>query len=111
MPQNYFDLLAYFFGGAFTTNAIPHLVSGLMGRKFPSPFAKPPGKGQSSAMTNALWGFANLVVGALLIARIGDFDLHNIEDVSAAALGVLLMSVMLARTFGRLNDGRGPNLA
>jgi len=31
--------VAYFFGGAFLTNAIPHFVSGLMGKPFQSPFA------------------------------------------------------------------------
>ena len=39
-------LLSYFFGGAFLANAIPHVVSGMMGRPFQSPFAKPPGQGQ-----------------------------------------------------------------
>ena len=30
-------LLSYFFGGAFLANAIPHFVSGMMGRPFQSP--------------------------------------------------------------------------
>ncbi|MEA2919090.1 MAG: hypothetical protein QOJ15_11171, partial [Bradyrhizobium sp.] len=37
--------LSYLFGGAFLTNAIPHFVSGVMGRPFQSPFASPPGEG------------------------------------------------------------------
>jgi hypothetical protein len=37
--------LSYFFGGVFLTNAVPHFVSGVMGRPFQSPFAKPPGQG------------------------------------------------------------------
>ncbi len=52
--------LAYFFGGVFLANAVPHYVSGMMGRPFQSPFAKPPGKGLSSSTVNVLWGFANL---------------------------------------------------
>jgi hypothetical protein len=32
-------LVSYFFGGAFLANALPHLVSGMMGRAFQSPFA------------------------------------------------------------------------
>ncbi len=47
-------LVSYFFGGAFLTNAVPHLVSGLMGRPFQSPFASPSGEGLSSSTTNAL---------------------------------------------------------
>ena len=49
--------LSYFLGGAFLINAVPHLVSGLMGRPFQSPFAKPPGEGLSSSTVNVLWGF------------------------------------------------------
>ena len=46
--------IAYFFGGAFFTNAIPHFVSGVTGHPFQSPFASPPGQGLSSAMVNVL---------------------------------------------------------
>jgi hypothetical protein len=34
--------VAYFFGGAFLVNAVPHFTEGLCGRSFPSPFASPP---------------------------------------------------------------------
>jgi hypothetical protein len=47
--------IAYLFGGAFLANAVPHFVSGMMGRPFQSPFAKPPGKGLSSSTVNVLW--------------------------------------------------------
>jgi len=60
--------------GAVLTNAIPHLVSGVMGRPFQSPFAKPPGEGLSSSTVNVLWGFFNLAIGYLLVCRVGDFD-------------------------------------
>ena len=102
--------LAYLFGGAFLANAVPHLVSGTMGRAFQSPFAKPPGKGLSSSTVNVLWGFLNLVVGYLLICRVGAFDLRSTVDVIASGLGVLLMSVMLARTFGPLHGGSAPEI-
>jgi len=100
--------LSYFFGGAFLTNAIPHLVSGLMGRAFQSPFAKPPGKGLSSSTVNVLWGFFNLVVVYVLIYRVGNFDLRSLDCVLAVALGVLVMGVMLARTFGQFHGGNSP---
>jgi len=48
--------ISYFFGGAFLANAIPHLVSGVTGHPFQSPFAHPPGQGLSSATVNVLWG-------------------------------------------------------
>ena len=100
--------LSYFFGGAFLTNAVPHFVSGMMGRPFQSPFAKPPGEGLSSATVNVLWGFVNLVVGYVLICRVGNFDARSTAQVAAAGLGVLLMSLMLARHFGKFHGGNSP---
>jgi hypothetical protein len=99
---------AYFFGGAFLVNAVPHFVSGLMGRPFQSPFAKPPGQGLSSSTVNVLWGFLNLVIGYVLIGRVGNFNLHSTDQVIAAGLGALLMSVLTARGFGRFNGGNSP---
>ncbi len=100
--------VSYFFGGVFVANGIPHFVSGLMGRAFQSPFAKPPGRGLSSSTINVLWGFFNLVVGYVLICRVGSFDVRSWDCVLAAGLGVLVMGVMLARTFGQLHGGNSP---
>ena len=84
--MNWLYLVSYFFGGIFLANAIPHLVSGMMGRSFQSPFAKPPGKGLSSSTVNVLWGFGNLVVAYCLILRVGQFDLRAADHI--ASLGV-----------------------
>jgi hypothetical protein len=100
--------LSYLFGGAFLTNAVPHFVSGVMGRPFQSPFAKPPGEGLSSSTVNVLWGFFNLAVGYMLTCRVGEFDLHSTEDVIALGLGTLLMALLMARMFGRLHGGNAP---
>ena len=96
---------SYFFGSMFLTNAIPHFVSGLMGRAFQSPFARPPGQGLSSSTVNVLWGAANIVIGWLLLCRVGDFNIHSGTHMLTAGLGGLLMSLMLARTFGRFHGG------
>jgi hypothetical protein len=101
-------LIAYFFGGAFLANAVPHLVSGMMGRPFQSPFAKPPGQGLSSSTVNALWGVFNLMVGYVLVCRVGDFDLRSTPDAAALGLGVLVMSIFSARHFGRFHGGNAP---
>jgi hypothetical protein len=103
MPWYYY--VSYFFGGAFLANTIPHLVNGVSGRPFQSPFAKPPGKGLSSSTVNVLWGLFNLAVAYLLIYRVGAFSLLNTCHVLTLGAGMLLMSVMLARTFGRLHGG------
>lgn len=100
--------VSYFFGGVFLTNAVPHFVSGVMGRPFQSPFAKPRGVGLSSSTVNVLWGFFNIVVGYALICRVGDFDLRNTETAVAIGLGVLLFGVVTARLFGRFHGGNAP---
>jgi hypothetical protein len=100
--------VSYLFGGAFLANAVPHFVSGMMGQPFQSPFAKPPGQGLSSSTVNVLWGFANAVIAYLLIARVGDFDLHAADQVIAVGAGVLLIGVMAARSFGRFHGGNSP---
>jgi hypothetical protein len=61
--------LCAFFSGLFLTNAIPHVVQGICGNKFPTPFAKPPGKGLSSPTVNVLWGLFNAIVGTILFAH------------------------------------------
>ena len=100
--------VSWFFGGAFLTNAIPHFVSGVMGRAFQSPFAKPPGEGLSSSTVNVLWGSFNLVVGYVLVCRVGDFDLRSTVDVAVSGLGALLLALMMARHFGRFHGGNTP---
>ena len=101
-------LVAYFFGGLFLTNAVPHLGAALSGRPFQSPFAKPPGEGLSTSRVNALWGFANLVVGYLLLWQVGSFNLHDLGHAGALGLAILLGGLFLARAFGRFNGGDHP---
>jgi hypothetical protein len=103
--MHWLQLLSYFFGGAFFANAVPHFVSGVMGKPFQSPFAKPPGEGLSSSTVNVLWGFFNIVIFYLLVCRVGDFDLKNASDAGAFGLGLLALGVFGARHFGRFNGG------
>jgi hypothetical protein len=95
-------LVSYFFGGACLTNAIPHLVSGLTGRSFPSLFTKPVGVGLSSPTVNFLWGWSNLVFGCVLLMRVGEFKMRSNVDVPCALLGSLLIGLSLAQQFGKL---------
>ncbi len=104
--MHWYHFVSYFFGGAFLANALPHLGNGISGRPFQSPFASPPGKGLSSSTVNVFWGFFNLAVAWLLICRVGCFDLRNGWHVMAFGAGILLMSLMLARTFGRFHGGQ-----
>src|SRR5271156_5005327 len=106
--MTWLDLVSYFFGGTFLANAIPHFVSGIMGRPFQSPFAKPPGKGLSSSTVNVLWGFFNAVIGYVLVLRVGHFDLRSTSDVLVLAVGALLISLLSARHFGQFHGGNTP---
>ena len=107
--MNWHWLVSYFFGGMFAANAIPHFVSGTMGRAFQSPFAKPPGEGLSSATVNVVWGFFNAVVGYLLVAHVGAFDLRATNHLLAFGLGALLISIFSARHFGQFHGGNAPS--
>lgn len=100
MPR--YDYLAWFFGGAFLVNSIPHFVNGVSGRPFPTPFAKPPGRGLSAAWVNVPWGVLNAVIGYLLIYHVGAFTLRSIQDIVVLGLGALLMALMLSRAFAPL---------
>ncbi len=97
--------VAYFFGGAFLANMIPHLVNGMSGNPFQSPFASPPGKGLSSSTVNVLWGMFNLAVAYLLVVRVGRFDLRRTRHVAIFALGALAIALISARHFGELHGG------
>jgi hypothetical protein len=100
--------VSYFFAGAFLSNGIPHFVSGVMGRPFQTPFAKPPGRGLSSSTINVVWGFVNFAVGYALLCKVGHFDLQTMDNVTALGAGALLMGMVSARGFGRFHGGNSP---
>jgi len=103
--MNWLHALSYLFGGLFLANAVPHFVSGVMGRPFQSPFAKPPGKGLSSPTVNVLWGFANFVLAYLLLLQVGRFDLRSAACIVPFAAGALLISLQSSWHFGRFHGG------
>jgi hypothetical protein len=106
--MNWHWLVSYFFAGAFAANAIPHIVSGTTGHPFQSPFAKPSGQGLSSSTVNVLWGFFNMVVAYLLLARVGAFDPRSPYHIVAFGIGALLLTLFSARHFGQFHGGNTP---
>jgi hypothetical protein len=104
--MQWYTYFAYFFGGAFLVNAVPHFTNGVSGRRFPTPFASPPGKGESSPTVNVLWGTLNLAIGYLLVCRVGGFNLHQTSGVLIFGAGGLLMGIQLAGWFGRAYGGQ-----
>jgi len=105
VETRWYHFIAYFFGGTFLMNAVPHLIAGVSGSPFQSPFASPPGEGLSSSTVNVLWGSFNLLAAYLLLCRTGNFELRRTKHVLPFAIGALLMGLMLARSFGRLHGG------
>jgi hypothetical protein len=101
-------LVSYFFAGVFAANAIPHFVSGVMGRPFQSPFAKPPGEGLSSSTVNVVWGFSNALIAYLLLTHVGAFHPRATTHILAFGLGALLISLFAARHFGQFHGGNAP---
>ena len=97
--------IAYFFGGAFLANFVPHFVNGVSGSPFQSPFANPPGQGLSSSTVNVAWALFNLVIAYLLVARVGTFELRRTRHALVAGLGFAVMALLAARTFGRFHGG------
>jgi hypothetical protein len=89
----WYDYVASFFAGMFLSNAVPHFMHGVSGDPFPTPFAKPPGKGLSSPTVNVLWALLNLAIGYVLI-RLGQVSDHNIPALVVFFLGVAAISIM-----------------
>jgi hypothetical protein len=96
------DYLAYFAAGLLLTNGIPHFVNGVSGVKFQSPFASPPGVGESPPLVNVIWGLVNFILGFLLITGVGEFSIGISLDSFTFGIGAILMSLILSWYFGRV---------
>jgi hypothetical protein len=99
----FYTYIILFFAGAFLANGVPHFVNGVSGRKFPTPFAHPSGKGLSSPIVNMLWGLGNFIVGYILLLLVGPVNLGFSFESLALFLGMFLVSLQLAWHFGSLN--------
>jgi hypothetical protein len=102
--MHWFHLPAYFFAGAFSANFVPHFVSGVLGRTFPTPFASPPFRGPSSARVNVLYGLGNLVAAYALLSRVGEFEPRSVLHAGAFGLGLAAMSLLITRSLARLRQ-------
>ena len=100
--MHWYNVAAYFFGGVFLANFVPHFIAGMSGRAFPSPFAKPPFRGLSSPSVNVLWGLFNLALAYVLLVVVGDLELRRAADVAVSATGFGLASLGIARSVSRL---------
>ena len=100
MPWYYYVL--HFIGGVFLANGVPHFVQGICGNRFQTPFASPPGVGESSAVVNVVWGWVNLLIGGLLMRLVFPPRLTPLFDLIVLALGALLIALWLADHFSKV---------
>jgi len=102
--MNWYHYLACFFAGVFLANFVPHFVKGVCGDRFPTPFAKLPGKGLSSPVVNVVWGLLNLGIGYVL-ARMGRVASGGDLAVAVCFTGFAGLSVMCGWSFASKHAG------
>ncbi len=105
--MHWFHWLAYFVAGVVFANFVPHFVSGVLGRRFPTPFASPPFRGLSSSHVNVLYGVGNLGFAYALLVQVGEFELRRALHAGAFGLGLTLWSLMITRSLARLRSEQG----
>ena len=95
-----------FISGLFLANGVPHFVQGICGHWFQTPFASPPGVGESPPVVNVLWGFLNLVIGFALLWSFWPKGVDVADEWALVWLGALVIAIFLARHFGRVRSRR-----
>jgi hypothetical protein len=96
--MQWYHYFSGFWAGMFLANFVPHFIKGIAGDPFPTPFAKPPGKGLSSPLVNVLWALFNLVIGYLLF-RLSKVSADDSLSLFVCFAGFTCISIMGARNF------------
>jgi len=91
--MHWYEYIACFFAGMFIANSVPHYVQGACGDPFPTPFAKPPGKGLSSPTVNVLWALVNLAIGYILF-RVGKVCSEGYPALAVFFAGIVVISIL-----------------
>lgn len=86
------NLLLGFLAGAFITNSLPHMVTGIAGQSHMTPLSK-----DSSAIINVVWAFVNLVVGFWLLNSSG-ISMNDVFQMTSASYPFWVGSFVLALT-------------
>ena len=91
------NAIGWFFSGVFVINTLPHLIHGVSGERFPSPFDKPHGKKLSSPTLNVIWAFINLSM-FLTIFYFNQTSFTAAHGV-IMLIGAISMAIFLSRYF------------
>jgi hypothetical protein len=96
--MQWYHYFSGFWAGMFLANFVPHFINGISGDPFPTPFAKPPGKGLSSPIVNVLWAHFNLLVGFILF-RAAKISLDDNLSLLIFFIGIVAISILSAKNF------------
>ena len=96
--------VAYVISAFCLVNGVPHFVQGVCGHRFQSPFASPPGIGESPPLINVLWGSFNFFVGYLLLNYAGFFVVGANVATFVFLSALFVSSVILAVIFGKIRN-------
>ena len=87
------DVILQFLAGLFAVNSVPHLVHGLSGKPFRTPFVRLSGTKVSGPIVNVIWGWVNLALAWWLWMQSAP------ATPVYAGIGALLGGVALAALF------------
>ena len=96
----WYHYISGFWAGMFLANFVPHFVNGISGNPFPTPFAKPHGKGLSSPLLNVVWAWVNVGIGWVFFQE-GKVSMADSISLIIFFAGFLSLSVMLSIRFAR----------
>ena len=102
--MNSYHYVACFFAGMFLANGVPHFVKGICGDRFPTPFAKPPGRGLSSPLVNVLWSLLNFLI-AYILAWVGRLASGGDLAIAACFAGAGALSTPCSVIFAKKHAG------
>jgi glucose uptake protein GlcU len=100
----WYHYVSYFIGGFALINVIPHYTRALTGRTFPTPFASPSGRGQSSPFMNVIWSLINAALAYTLLVQVGEFDVRNLQCVLPFAAGIIVGSLQISYHFSKVYE-------
>jgi len=101
--MNWYNYIACLFAGMFLANVVPHFVHGISGDRFPTPFARAPGKDLSSPTTNVVWALGNLIIGYILF-RVGKVSSGGSPALAVFFAGITAISTWLSVLFAKVRQ-------
>lgn len=102
------DIAAHMLGAVLLANSAPHLMHGICGYPFPTPFAKPRFVGLSRPHVNLLWGGAHLAAGVALLFAVGDFT-PAADPETALVVGIgFVAALAIGHSIERARARRAP---